>query len=87
MKIDCIYLLTHKYYLRLTSICVASIRYWYPDIPIYLIKDEVDGSFSTREIERIWNVGVMETHDHAEGPRRRESVQLGDPQDRRPSLG
>ena len=43
----------------LTRICVASIRYWYPDIPIYLIKDKVAGDFSTTEIERSWNVQVF----------------------------
>jgi hypothetical protein len=59
--IEAIYLLTHKYYLRLTRICVASIRYWYPDIPIYLIKDKVAGDFSTKEIEQAWNVRVFET--------------------------
>lgn len=57
--VEAIYLLTHKYYLRLTRICVASIRYWYPDIPIYLIKDKVAGDFSTTEIERSWNVQVF----------------------------
>lgn len=67
MKIECIYLLAHKYYVRLTRICVASIRYWYPDIPIYLIKDEGGGRFCTRELERKWNVGVLETRDHAFG--------------------
>lgn len=67
MTIDRVYLLAHKYYLRLTRICVASIRYWYPDLPIDLIKDEVAGPFSTEEIERTWNVGVLKTTDRAFG--------------------
>lgn len=67
MKIECIYLLAHKFYMRLTRICVASIRYWYPDIPIFLIKDEGGGPFCTGELEREWNVGVMETRDKAFG--------------------
>src|SRR5258708_6586585 len=67
MKIDCIYLLAHKYYMRLTGLCVASIRYWYPEIPIYLIKDEVAGTFCTEEIKRVWNVGILHTEDRAFG--------------------
>jgi hypothetical protein len=51
----------HKFDLRLTRICVASIRYWYPDIEIILYKDESFGAFDTAEIERYWNVGVLQT--------------------------
>ncbi len=61
MKIDKIYIATHKYDLRLTRICVASIRYWYPEIPIYLVKDYFNGDFSTEEVERVWQVKVFET--------------------------
>jgi len=67
VKIECIYLLAHKYYMRLACICVASIRYWYPDIPIYLIKDEGGGPFSTAELERTWNVAVMDTSERVFG--------------------
>jgi hypothetical protein len=62
-RIDCVYLLTHKYYQRLTRICVASIRHWYPDTRIVLFKDEGGGPFDTSEIERIWNVEVLKTAD------------------------
>jgi hypothetical protein len=41
-------------------ICVASIRYYYTNIEIYLIKDELNGQFSTKEIEKKWNVDVIE---------------------------
>ena len=44
--------------LRLTRICIASIRYWYPDLRIDLVKDEAKGRFSTREIEEQWHVGI-----------------------------
>jgi hypothetical protein len=40
-------------------ICVASLRYYYPAIEIYLIKDELNGQFSTKEIEKNWNVRVI----------------------------
>lgn len=44
----------------LCRICVASIRYYYPNVKIYLIKDELNGKFSTREIEKRWNVQLIE---------------------------
>jgi hypothetical protein len=40
----------------MTRICVASIRFWYPDIAIWLLKDKSYKNFNTREIERHWNV-------------------------------
>lgn len=43
-------------------ICVASIRYYYPEIAIYLLKDELNGAFSTTEIELNWNVKVFDLH-------------------------
>lgn len=61
MKIDKIFIATHKYDMRFTRICVASIRYWYPSIPIYLIKDYINGNFDTSEIETAWNVWIFET--------------------------
>jgi hypothetical protein len=41
-------------------LCVASIRYYYSEIEIFLIKDELNGQFNTSEIERIWNVKLYE---------------------------
>jgi hypothetical protein len=45
--------------LWLAQICVASIRYWYADVPITLIKDRTVGNFNTAEMERCWNVSSM----------------------------
>lgn len=42
--------------MEMTRICVASIRFWYPDIAIWLLKDKTYRDFDTREIERHWNV-------------------------------
>lgn len=61
MSIDAIYVATHRLDVHLTRICVASIRYWYPTIPVYLIKDYLNGDFSTAEIETTWNVRVYQT--------------------------
>jgi hypothetical protein len=37
-------------------ICIASIRYYYPDITIELVKDAGKGYFDTRETEKCFNV-------------------------------
>ena len=44
---------------HLTRLCVASIRFWYPDIPITLIPDFNAGQFDSRPLERDWNVDVF----------------------------
>ncbi|MEO7685318.1 MAG: hypothetical protein ABIU86_15415 [Gemmatimonadaceae bacterium] len=41
--------------------CVASIRYWYPDGRIYLLKDYIKGGFSAEEFEQYWNVKTFRT--------------------------
>ena len=61
MAIDTIYISTYRNDLPLTRICVASIRYWYADVPIKLIKDTAAGDFNTQEIEDRWNVSVVDT--------------------------
>jgi hypothetical protein len=61
MKIDRIYIATHRFDVAFARVCVSSIRYWYPDIPIHLLKDSYSGDFSTRDLERIWGVKVLDT--------------------------
>lgn len=66
-KIDRVYIAVHRGDLRLTRICVASVRRWYPHIPIYLLKDEVNGAFSTKEIEETWDVRLWNTPQRSFG--------------------
>jgi len=61
MKIECIYILSYKQDIRLAHCCVASIRQWYPDLPIFLIKDEGRGTYDTGDLERHWQVQVFGT--------------------------
>lgn len=61
MKIEAIYIACYKYDQRFTRILVASIRRWYPAIPIRLIKDRLYGDFDTREIEERWGVTLFPT--------------------------
>ncbi len=58
MKIERIYIACYKHDFRFTRILVSSIRFWYPDIPISLIKDETYGPFDTRQLESVCNVDV-----------------------------
>lgn len=58
MKIEGIAISCYTLDVQLTRLCVASIRYWYPQIPIWLLKDRHYGEFNTREIESYWNVQV-----------------------------
>lgn len=44
----------------LARICIASIRYYYPIIPIELIKDPGNGKFNSHELEKYFNVKVID---------------------------
>lgn len=57
-QISRIYLVCYKNDVHLARICIASIRYWYPDIDIFLIKDEASGTFDTTFLERYWGVQI-----------------------------
>jgi hypothetical protein len=56
MTIQRIFIPCYSKDVRLAKISVASIRKWYPNIPITLLKDYYRGSFSTRNLELHWNV-------------------------------
>lgn len=51
-----IFVVCHKFDFFLAKIAIASIRYYYPTIPIILIKDEINGKFNTEELEHYFNV-------------------------------
>jgi hypothetical protein len=61
MNVSKVFINAYRYDFHLTKICIASIRYWYPEIPIFLIKDESKGSFNTSSAEKLWNVQVLQT--------------------------
>ena len=61
MNLTAVYVNTHRYDYTLTCICVASVRYWYPDIEIYLIKDYGRGDFNTSLLQQQWNVKIYST--------------------------
>lgn len=41
--------------------CVASIRYWYPNVEIFLLKDEIQGDFSLAEFTDNFNCKIFPT--------------------------
>ncbi len=59
-KIKRIFVLGHFRLLGFTRCCVASIRKWYPDIPITLIKDEIDGPYDTSDLEHYYGVEIFD---------------------------
>ena len=59
-KIENIYIACYKGDFWQTKICVASIRKWYPDIKITLIKDILKGDFNTKKLESKFNVEIAD---------------------------
>ena len=67
MQIEGVVISCYRFDLHLTRLCVASVRFWYPEIPIWLLKDRQYGDFSTREIEVYWNVQVYPSRQKTQG--------------------
>lgn len=61
MTVHKVYVNTHRYDLKWTRICIASLRFWYPDIPIFLIVDYSNGSLPAAEMIRKWNLQILDT--------------------------
>jgi hypothetical protein len=59
MKIDSIYIAGCAKDYRYTRCCVSSIRQWYDDIPIFLLKDQSAGYYDTAELEKSWDVKIF----------------------------
>ena len=51
MEKKIIVVITYKTLYFFTRICIASVRYFYPDADIYIIKDNLAGEFNTAELE------------------------------------
>ena len=57
--IDCVYIAASAADARYTRICVASIRYFYPEIPILLLVGGALQRGLAAELRRYWNVGLV----------------------------
>ncbi len=60
-KISRIYVTTWKGDFHLAELCIASIRYWYPRVPVTLIKDANGGDFDCTGLLERWNVDLQPT--------------------------
>lgn len=58
--VDVIYLAACSRDARLTRICVASIRYFYPKVPIKLIAGDILQPGLADELHKYWNVGLAD---------------------------
>jgi hypothetical protein len=59
-SVDCIYVAACAHDMRFARICIASIRYFYPEIPIRILAGgALDRSFLS-ELRRFWNVEVAD---------------------------
>lgn len=56
-RLDCIYVAASSHDARYTRICVASIRYFYPNVAIKLLPGGALEAGLARELARYWNVG------------------------------
>lgn len=43
----------------LTKVCIASIRFYYPEVEILIVKDKLNGNFNTRRLCKATNVKVI----------------------------
>lgn len=55
---DVVYLAACARDARLTRICVASIRYFYPDVPIKILAGDILQRGLAQELKKNWNVGL-----------------------------
>jgi lipopolysaccharide biosynthesis glycosyltransferase len=53
-------IVTYKDIYYFTRLCVASIRYYYPDVEVFLIKDLIGGDFSTTDLQKYLKVKIMD---------------------------
>jgi hypothetical protein len=59
-SIDCIYIAACARDARLTRICVASIRYFYPQVPIRLLAGDILQRGLAEELHRYWGVELVD---------------------------
>ena len=60
LPVDVIYLAACSRDARLTRICVASIRYFYPQVPIKILAGDILQPGLAEELAKYWNVGVAD---------------------------
>lgn len=59
MNVSTVFISTYRYDQDLLRTCIASVRYWYPSIPVVLIKDTGQGGFDTSRVEDVFAAQVF----------------------------
>ena len=59
-SVDCIYVAACARDARLTRICVASIRYFYPEVPISVLAGDILQRGLAKELKRYWKVDLVD---------------------------
>ena len=67
MIVERIYIATYKYDWNFAKICISSIRYWYPEIPICILKDRTAGCFETKNVLNDWNIEEIDLGEKSWG--------------------
>jgi hypothetical protein len=60
LKVDCVYVAASELDARFTRTCIASVRYFYPDIPIRLLAGSRLPGGLLRELQNHWSVTLAE---------------------------
>ena len=63
LNLECVYIAACARDARLARICVASIRYFYPDVPIRLLAAEPLQRGLAEELHRYWGVDLVDLPD------------------------
>src|SRR5580693_2301981 len=59
-SVDCIYIAASAADARYTRICVASVRYFYPEIPIRILAGGTLQRGLAAELRKCWNVEIAD---------------------------
>jgi hypothetical protein len=60
-KVEQIFLVTYRYDLANLIVCLESIRYWYPDIPITVVKNRNEGDFPIDFLAGHFKLSVIDS--------------------------
>jgi hypothetical protein len=61
MKIDYVVIAGYRHDLKFSRTCIASVRHWYPDMPVYFLKDEFFGNYCVEELQNVFGVRLLPT--------------------------
>lgn len=60
LHVNRIYLVTYRYDLANLMVCLASIRYWHPEVEIVIVKNQNCGSFDISFLQKHYRVSFLQ---------------------------